>query len=311
MKALAAASLALVSAVVPLGTAALSRSADDPPTPLPVVLEVSSPVLVDAAHPLIGLGHGKTVVRAAPGYTGDLVTSALPDAHNPGIVVRGVTLDCAGTAARGAYLFEADDLVVEDVEVTGCQSAGPLLGALQARGTGNSDLVQNQRWTDVWVHDNRGTGLHNGLGTRGAYYTRITAERNGGDGLWIGGSEGQVNNLRTRGNAGAGLKLNNLMQMNVYDVQAEGNRYGVQVIELVNAVLSGLVVQNNIKADLFFDPKMLAPPNYGVTRQVLVSGVVGSNSFSVGGYRARRGEEPVLGSTTDVDLSGVLITRGT
>jgi hypothetical protein len=178
---------------------------------------------------------------------------------------------------------------------------GDLEGAFRVRGLGGANLTQTVRLHRVDAHDNRGNGVHVGLGVRGIVMTEQTTDRNGKDGTVLDGSESRIDGLRSRGNGRAGVQFRNLLATQGTGIQAVGNLHGVRALSLVGADLH-VVAHNNRRADVWFDPTLiggcvgLSPTcqtNYGRTRAVRIAGVVGP-TYTLSGYSAVTGSTPYL-----------------
>lgn len=284
------------------------------------VTQLRAPLVVDRAHPLLCGRPGACTLRPAPGYTGVLVTTAggqASTAHHPGIRIDGLRIDCAQQAAQGIFLRSPDDLVLSRVEVTGCRTTKELEGALQVRGNGTKDLTEGLRLSDLDVHDNAGNGLHVGYGVRATTYRGIRADHNGMDGVVVDGSEATLSDVRARGNGGTGIFFRNLVNIDGDGLVATGNQTGIRAITLVAARLDVLVQDNAM--DVHFDDLLLGgcdasasiacTTNYGHTRDVVLSGVLGPNDFKMSGEQARPGERPlVVDPHSVVDTTRVLVT---
>jgi hypothetical protein len=264
---------------------------------------IASTILLAPGDAIEGEGSGQSILLAAPGFTGTLVANADLDGHNPDNRIEGVTLDCGGTAERGLHLSRNDDLLVEDVEVTRC--TGPY--AVQGRGESGSPLVQNQRWVDLHVHHNAGTGLFNGLRTRKAVYDRVTVSYNGGDGLFIGGSETTAASVVAHRNRGAGLVSNNIIATVMTGYRLTGNGVGLLIYDSPQSEFDGLAQNNRI--DIRVANDYSGTFSYGPTRQTRVAGIAGPSPFTISDAPSPRGERAIVVETGEsVNRTDLIIT---
>ena len=239
---------------------------------------ISSPIIVPDGWSLQGAGVGETILKAAPGFTGTMITDSGGYRHHPGIQVHDLTIDGSGTAERGFHFYGVDDLVVENVEAYRTTRT-----ALEQRGIMDTPYQVRQTWAHVYVHDCGGWGIFNGLRTRKVQYDDIRVERCRAGGLTIDHSEGQANGVVLKNNGGNGLWIRNVYSVNLNNITVIGNAgYGIFAQATVYSLGTDWVAANNHLDDVKFTNS--APPwaNYGVTRGTLVTGLAAGHVICSG-----------------------------
>ncbi len=278
------------------------------------IVELSAPLVVPDGTTLVGAGQGQTILRAAAGYTGPLVVSAgtldpSPETvHHPGIQIRDLTIDGAGSASRGIYLIGADGLDVEDVVVTGTTDT-----AIEHAGLPTGAPTDGQTWSNVTASDCGGWGLVNGGNVVNAAYVNVRATRCA-NGIAIAHPQAQSNGIQVTDNIGDGLWLTQTMGSDVVNVRATGNgANGIHVQGMVSSTGSGWLSMNNGVRDVWFDAAATSPAAYGTTRASTVNGLlVGHTACALGPQDGASEQYLVVDPGVDVVRTAQrILTKGT
>lgn len=274
---------------------------------------LSSTLVIPDNTSLVGAGSGQTIFKAAPGFTGPMITTAgsldptTASVHHPNISIKGITVDGSNSAERGIYLSSVDNLSIVDVEAMNTTG-----NAIEQRGTQNTPFTEHQTWQNVHVHDCGGWGVYNGLRTRKVSYVDVTVDgcKNG---MTIDHSEAQINGLQLTNNAADGLWIRNVFSVTANNIRATGNgRYGIHVQGLVQSTGSTWLAQNNKVDDIWFDGNAPQPAfNYGVTRETYLSSVEAGHSEFVTQNNSVAEQPLVIDQGVDVKLTGYNTTTNT